>query len=72
MLSNPHPAGLLSEDTDGESEQHQIEHWRAMSPAEKLRVVAELNAAADTMALAGIRLRHPVRRCVNSSFGWRA
>jgi hypothetical protein len=30
-----------------------------MSPAEKFRAVAELNAAADTMALAGIRLRHP-------------
>ena len=30
-----------------------------MSPAEKLRVVAGLNTAADTMALAGIRLRYP-------------
>jgi len=59
MSSDPHSAGLLSADTDAESEQHQIARWRAMSPAEKLRVVAELNAAADTMALAGIRLRHP-------------
>jgi len=30
-----------------------------MSPAEKLRAVVQLNAAADAMALAGIRLRHP-------------
>jgi hypothetical protein len=52
-------AGPLSTDTDAESEQHQIERWRAMSPADKLRLVAGLNAAADTMALAGIRLRHP-------------
>jgi hypothetical protein len=59
MSSHPHSAGLVSADTDAESEQHQIERWRTMSPAEKLRVVAELNAAVDTMALAGIRLRHP-------------
>jgi hypothetical protein len=30
-----------------------------MSPAEKLHLVDALNAAADAMALAGIRLRHP-------------
>jgi hypothetical protein len=30
-----------------------------MSPADKLRLVAGLNAAADTMSLAGIRLRYP-------------
>jgi hypothetical protein len=59
MSSHPHSAGLLSADTDAESEQRQIARWRAMSPADKLRLVAELNAAADTMALAGIRLRHP-------------
>ena len=59
MSFHQRPAGFLSVDTDAESEQHQIERWRAMSPAEKFRVVAELNAAVDTMALAGIRLRHP-------------
>ena len=59
MPSDPHSAGLLSADTGAESEQHQIQRWRVMSPAEKLRLVTELNAAADTMALAGIRLRHP-------------
>lgn len=59
MSPHPRSAGLLSADTDAESEQQQIDRWRAMAPADKLRLVAELNAAADTMALAGIRLRHP-------------
>jgi hypothetical protein len=59
MSAHPHSPGFLSADTDAESERHQIQRWRAMSPAEKFRAVAELNAAADTMALAGIRLRHP-------------
>lgn len=55
----PHLAGFLSADTDAESEQRQIDRWRAMSPGEKLSLVAELNAASDAMALSGIRLRHP-------------
>lgn len=59
MSPNPHSLGFLSADTDAESEQRQIDRWRAMSPAEKLRIVAGLSAAADTMALAGIRQRHP-------------
>jgi hypothetical protein len=59
MSAHPHSPGLLSADTDAASERRQIQRWRAMSPAEKFRAVAELNAAADTMALAGIRLRHP-------------
>jgi hypothetical protein len=59
MSSDPHSPGGLSADTDAESEDRQIRQWRGMCAAEKLRAVAELNAAADTMALAGIRLRHP-------------
>jgi len=51
--------GFLSADTDAKIEGRQIERWRAMSPAEKLRLVTELNAAVDTLALAGIRVRHP-------------
>ena len=51
--------GLLSADTDEASERGQIERWRAMSPAQKLALVTELNAAVGTLALAGIRLRHP-------------
>jgi hypothetical protein len=49
----------LSADTDRDSERRQHERWRSMSPAEKLRLVAELNVAVDTMARAGIRLRYP-------------
>jgi hypothetical protein len=59
MSSHPYATGVLSADTDAESERHQIDRWRGMSPVEKLRVVVELSATADTMALAGIRLRHP-------------
>lgn len=59
MSSRFPSAGFLSADTNAESEQHQIDRWRAMSPAEKLHVVAELNAAVDAMALAGIRQRYP-------------
>lgn len=59
MSSLPHAPGLLRADTDAASEQQQIERWRVMTPAEKFRVVGELNAAVDAMAVAGIRLRHP-------------
>ena len=52
-------SGRLGADTDSESERHQIDCWRVMAPTEKFCSVAELNAAVDTMALAGIRLRHP-------------
>lgn len=59
MPSHPHRSGLISSDTNADSEQYQIARWQAMSSFEKLHVVAELNATVDTMALAGIRLRHP-------------
>ena len=59
MSAPPHSPGLLSADTDAASEHQQITRWGAMSQAEKFRAVTELNAVADTMALAGIRLRHP-------------
>lgn len=54
-----HAAGFTGQDTDAEAERRQIERWRAMSPAETLALVGELNAACDRMALAGIRMRHP-------------
>jgi hypothetical protein len=59
MSSDPLSAGPRTADTDAESDRYQIARWRTLSPAEKLRVVSELNAAVDTMALAGIQLRHP-------------
>lgn len=60
MFLHPHSAGVLSGDTDAEAEERQVDGWRAMSPVEKFRVVAEMNAAVDTMALAGIRSRYPL------------
>jgi hypothetical protein len=57
---HPHPAGVSSDDTDAEAERRQVQRWRSMSPAEKFRVVAEMNAAVDTMARAGIQSRYPL------------
>jgi hypothetical protein len=48
-----------SRDTDPSIEARQIAAWRVMTPAEKLRIVAELVRASEELALAGIRLRHP-------------
>lgn len=48
-----------SRDTDPAIEERQIEAWRAMTPAEKLRIVSELVRATEELALAGVRLRHP-------------
>ncbi|MBI3447414.1 MAG: hypothetical protein HY049_00630 [Acidobacteria bacterium] len=49
----------LALDTSAEAERIQLELWRQMSPAEKLHLVSEISRAADTMCLAGIRMRHP-------------
>jgi hypothetical protein len=48
-----------SPDTSRAAERIQIEAWRRMSPAQKLRVVGELYDAAQALARAGIRARHP-------------
>lgn len=48
-----------SRDTSPEIEERQIEVWRVMTPAEKLRIVSELVHATEELALAGVRLRHP-------------
>jgi hypothetical protein len=50
---------LLSDDTAPEIEDVQVERWRAMSHAEKADLIVGLCQAADTLALAGIRQRHP-------------
>jgi hypothetical protein len=58
------PAGYVtqSRDTSFEIEKRLIEHWRALPPAEKFRIVAELQRTADQLALGGLRLRHPGAR----------
>lgn len=53
------PARAQSSDTDPAVEARQVEAWRGMTPAEKLRIVDELVRATEELALAGIRGRHP-------------
>jgi hypothetical protein len=37
----------------------QVECWRRMTAEERLGVVADLNAASEQIAAAGVRERHP-------------
>ena len=48
-----------SRDTAREAERIQVEAWRRMAPAQKLRIVSELVRATEELARAGIRERHP-------------
>jgi hypothetical protein len=49
----------LSQDTPPDVERMQIEAWGRMSPREKAALVTGLTRAARTMAMAGVRYRHP-------------
>jgi hypothetical protein len=51
--------GLLSDDTDPEVEEAQIQRWRAMPSFEKARLIVGLCQSADALALAGIKHRYP-------------
>jgi hypothetical protein len=42
----------------------QIESFRRMTPAEKLRMVAELYHAGIQLRIAGLRMAHPQCACV--------
>jgi TolB-like protein/class 3 adenylate cyclase len=53
------PVRTQSRDTSAEIERRQIEAWRAMSAAQKLAIVSQLTLAAEELARAGIRERHP-------------
>jgi hypothetical protein len=50
---------VLSSDTHPKMEALQIELWRRASPTRKMHMLAQLNASAHTLALAGLRSRHP-------------
>jgi hypothetical protein len=52
-------ARTQSRDTSAEIERRQIEAWRAMSAAQKLAIASQLTLAAEELARAGIRERHP-------------
>lgn len=49
----------LSLDTTPDIAARQMARWRAMSPAEKLALVRELNLSLLGLERAGIRLRQP-------------
>lgn len=46
-------------DTHPNMEALQIELWRRASPSRKMYMLAQLNASARTLALAGLRSRFP-------------
>ena len=49
----------LYTDTHPKMEALQIQLWRQASPAQKMRMLAQLNASAQALALAGLRARCP-------------
>jgi len=51
---------LAPSDTSADAERVLTDLYRRMTPAEKLRRVAELNAAAAAFARAGLRMRDPL------------
>lgn len=50
---------ILSRDTSIDAERLQIEAWRCMSPVEKAEIVSQATSDALTLAMSGIRQRHP-------------
>ena len=49
----------LYSDTHPEMEALQIQLWRQASPTRKMSMLAQLNASARVLALAGLRSRYP-------------
>lgn len=49
----------LSSDTHPKMEALQIQLWRQATPQHKMEMLAQLNASAKTLALAGLRSRYP-------------
>jgi hypothetical protein len=49
----------LFPDTHPKMEALQIQLWRQASPTRKMHMLAELNAAARLVAMAGLRARYP-------------
>ena len=54
-----HRSAILSRDTSADVERRQIEAWRRMSPLQKAEIVNQPSRDALTLAMAGIRQRHP-------------
>jgi len=51
--------GTLFSDTHPKMEALQIQLLRQVSPTRKMRMLAQLNASARTLALTGLRSRYP-------------
>ncbi|HET9913860.1 MAG TPA: hypothetical protein VFQ13_18340 [Anaerolineales bacterium] len=51
--------GVLFPDTHPKMESLQIQLWRQASPTRKMHMLAQLNASAHMVALAGLRSRFP-------------
>jgi hypothetical protein len=49
----------LSSDTHPKMEALQIQLWQQASPTRKMNMLAQLNASAQILALAGLRSRFP-------------
>jgi hypothetical protein len=49
----------LYSDTHPKMEALQIQLWRQASPTKKMNMLAQLNAAARTLALTGLRAQYP-------------
>jgi hypothetical protein len=52
-------SAILWRDTSASVERLQIEAWRRMSPLEKAGIMSQATSDALTLALSGIRQRHP-------------
>lgn len=50
---------ILAADSTREIELRQIDAWRRLSPAERLRLVSETTRGVLELSLAGIRRRYP-------------
>ena len=50
---------LRSHDTSVEARRRQLDAYRSMAPAERLRLAAELSADVRALTESGIRQRHP-------------
>jgi hypothetical protein len=50
---------VLSSDTHPKMEALQIQLWRQASPMRKMNMLAQLNASARLLAMAGLRSRFP-------------
>lgn len=51
--------GVLSQDTNADAEQRQVDLWRRLSSVEKAALVSAASNTVATLAMAGIRHRHP-------------